>query len=513
MTSFAAIAPAATDAQYDLVVYGGTASGVMTAISAARQGASVALLEPTGHLGGMVTGGLGATDFGRKQYVGGISLEFYERLGKAYNKPIEWYPEPHIAERTLNEMLAETSVSVALNRRLREKTGVTKSANRVASIFTEDGTSWTARIFADCTYEGDLMAQAGVKYTWGREGSDEYDESLAGVRDRTPKHQFKVDVSARGADGKLLPEIQGSGKATSGTADRKVQAYNFRLCMTTNTKNMAPFPKPPAYDPARYEVLARMIEAHVKKHGRPQKVGELMHPFRIQNGKTDTNNNGAFSTDYLGGNWDYPEADYATRQKIWDEHYNYVAGFLYFLGHEERVPKELRDEMNTWGLAADEFTDTNNWPRQLYVREARRMLGEYVMSQHDIQTSRSKTDSIGMGTYNSDSHNVQRIENEQGLAENEGDMQVPVKPYHIPYRSILPKRAQAENLLVPVCLSATHVAYSTVRMEPVYMITGQAAGTAAALAAKKNIALHQVDVPQLQEILRQNRAILRTPAE
>lgn len=504
--SAALAAPAAPE--YDLVVYGGTASGVMTAVSAARQGASVALIEPTGHLGGMVSGGLSATDFGRKEVVGGIAREFYRRLGKVYNEPITWYPEPHVAERVLNEMLKETSVTVILNSRLREKTGVEKDGARVRSITMEDGRTFTAKVFADCGYEGDLMAQAGVTYTWGREGQDEFGESLAGVRERTPKHQFKVDVKARGADGKLLPEIQGTGKGVPGSADRKVQAYNFRLCMTTNRDNMVPFPKPPGYDPSRYELLARMIEAHVEKEGHAPRVRDLMHPFRIKGGKTDTNNNGAFSTDYIGGSWDYPEADYATREKIWQEHYNYIAGFLWFLSHDERVPQELRDEMNRWGLAKDEFTDTNHWPRQLYVREARRMRGEYVMSQADIQTSRTKEDSIGMGSYNSDSHNVQRIENEQGFAENEGDMQVRVEPYEIPYRILLPKRAEAENLLVPVTLSATHVAYSTLRMEPVYMIMGQAAGVAARMAAEKGVPVHDIDVQAMQAVLRASGGVL-----
>ncbi len=496
-------------ADYDLVVYGGTASGVMTAISAARNGATVALIEPTNHLGGMVTGGLGRTDFGNQKVVGGLAREFYERLGKAYGKPMEWLPEPHVAEEVLDEMLGETSVTVVRKSRLREGHGVENNGGRIASITTEDGRKWGAKTFADCSYEGDVMAQAGVKHTWGREGQEEFDESLAGVRERTPKHQFKVDVSARDQDGKLLPDIQGTGREPAGSADKKVQAYNFRLCMTTNTKNMVPFPKPSGYNPERFALLARLIAEQDKTT--PTKVADLMHPAPIQNGKTDTNNNGAFSTDYLGGNWDYPDADYITRENIWKAHYNYVAGFFYFLSHDPQVPERLRNEMKTWGLAKDEFKSTKNWPRQLYVREARRMQGEYVMSQGDIQTSLTKPDSIGMGSYQSDSHNVQRIENERGMAENEGDMQVGVNPYEIPYRVLLPKRDQVENLLVPVCLSATHVAYSTVRMEPVYMIMGQAAGAAAAMAAKSGAAVHEVDMAALQQHLEQNHAVLHMP--
>lgn len=496
---------------YDMVVYGGTAAGVAAAISAAREGASVVLLEPTNHIGGMVTGGLGMTDHGNKKCIGGFSLEFYQRLGKHYNKPIEWYPEPHVAENTLNEMIKEANVPVMYNHRLLENNGVEKDADgRIQTITMENGAKFSGKVFADCSYEGDLMAKSGVKYTWGREGQDEYDEDLAGVRDKTPYHQFKVNVKATDDSGKLLPEIQGKEKGKTGQADKKVQAYNFRLCMTQVKDNMVPFPKPPKYDPARFELLARLIEAHAETT-EPLTVERLMHPGRIQNGKTDTNNNGAFSTDYIGGNWNYPDATYAERQEIWDDHYEYVAGFLYYLANDPRVPQALRDEMNTWGLAKDEFQDTNNWPRQLYVREGRRILGDFVMTQRDIQTSRTKHDSVGMGSYNSDSHNVQRFINDEGFAENEGDMQVRVKPYHIPYRIMLPKKDQVKNLLVPVCLSASHVTYSTVRMEPQYMILGQAAGVAGSMAAKNGSAVQDVDTSALGKRLAELKAVLDLP--
>lgn len=508
ISSLSLAAPEKSPREFDVVVYGGTASGVMTAVSAARQGASVVLLEPGKHLGGMVTGGLSATDAGRNELVGGMARELYVRLGKEYRQRITWYPEPHVAERVINKMIDETSATVLLNTRLREKGGVEKENGRIRSITTEDGSTFRGKVFVDCSYEGDLMAKSGVSYTWGREGVDDFGESLAGVRERTPKHQFNVNVPARREDGTLLPGIQGEDPGVPGSADRKVQAYNYRLCMTTNTANMAPFPKPPGYDPARYELLARLIRETEKQTGKTPNVGNLMHPFRITGGKTDTNNNGAFSTDYIGGNWDYPDADYATREKIRQDHYNYVAGFLYFLANDPSVPESLRAEMNTWGLAKDEFTDNNNWPHQLYVREARRMRGEYVMAQPDIQTSRTKEDTIGMGSYNSDSHNVQRFVNAEGFAENEGDMQVPVKPYEIPYRVLLPKKSEVTNLLVPVCLSATHVAYSTLRMEPVYMIMGQAAGAAAAAAARNDTAVHDVDIAGLQKVLREGGAVL-----
>jgi len=497
---------------FDVVVYGGTASGVATAISATKEGHTVALIEPTQHLGGMVTGGLSGTDFGNKRCIGGFALEFYERLGKHYGTDIEWYAEPHVAERLLNEMIDEEGkrLTVFLGERLREKDGVSMKEGKVASIRTESGRVYTGQVFADCSYEGDLMAQAGVTYTYGREGQDEYGETLAGVREVTPKHQFLVKVKAHDENDKLLPEIQETPKGEPGAADKKVQAYNYRLCMTKKEGNKVPFPKPPGYNPARFKLLANLIQATIEQTGTTPTVGKLMHPLKIQNEKTDTNNNGGFSTDYLGGNWNYPDATYAEREKIVQDHYEYVAGFLYFLGHDESVPQEIRDEMNTWGLAADEFADTNNWPRQLYVREARRMVGDYVMTQHDIQTSLTKVHSIGMGSYNSDSHNVTRIVNAEGFAENEGDMQVRVKPYEIPYRMITPKKKEVRNLLVPVCFSASHVAYSTLRMEPQYMIVGEAAGIAAALAIKDKRDLLDIDMKALKEGLVQRGAVLDT---
>ncbi len=498
---------------YDLVVYGGTASGVATAISGAREGLKVALLEPTKHVGGMVTGGLGRTDFGNKKCVGGLALEFYERLGKHYGEPITWYPEPHVAENTFTTMLEEAKVPVFFEHRLQENDGVTKDGKRISSIKTENGKTFTAKVFADCSYEGDLMAKSGVKYTFGREGVDEYGEDLAGVREVTPKHQFTVQVKARYDDGRLKPLIQDIPKGKPGQADKKIQAYNFRLCMTKKEGNKVPFPKPDNYNPADWDLLADLLVAQEAKNGNPTPVKYLMHPGPIQGEKTDTNNNGAISTDYIGGSYNYPDATYAERDQIWEDHYNYVAGFMYFLANDPRVPQATRDEMNTWGLAADEFKDTNNWPRQLYVREGRRMIGEYVMSQKDIQGERTKEDSIGMGSYNSDSHNVQRNENPEGFAENEGDVQVRVQPYEIPYRMITPKRDQLENLLVPVTFSATHVAYSTLRMEPQYMIIGEAAGVAASLAKASDKPVQDIDTSALTDKLRERKAVLELADE
>lgn len=495
--------------KFDVVVYGGTAAGVATAVAAARQRVSVALLEPGRHLGGMVSGGLGWTDFGKKEVIGGISREFFERVGRHYGEPVTWYFEPHVAEEVFERMVKEANVEVFFNHRLRERTGVRKHGAEIVALVMENGDSFRGKIFADCSYEGDLMAQAKVQYTWGREGIAQYNESLAGVRDHTPKHQFTVSVSAYDANGKLLPEIYGGPKGGVGAADKKVQAYNFRLCMTDNKGNRVTFPRPANYDPNRYELLARMLKAMAEKNGRAPVMKEVMKPDPLPNRKTDTNNNGAFSTDYIGGSWNYPEADYKTREKIWQEHQDYIAGFLYFLANDPHVPVGLQEEVSRWGLAKDEFTDTDNWPHQLYVREARRMVGEYVMKQKDIQAELTKEDVIGMGSYNSDSHNVQRVVTPDGKAvENEGDMQVPVKPYQIPYRILLPKRREATNLLVPVCFSASHVAYSTLRMEPQYMIIGQAAGVAASMAIDKKAAVQDVDIKALIEKLRQQKAVI-----
>ena len=494
---------------FDLLVYGGTAGGVITAVAAAREGLTVALLEPGRHLGGMVSGGLGWTDYGRKEVIGGYSLEFFERVGAKYGRPLEWHFEPHVAEAVFNDLVKEAGVRVFLNHRLREKNGVRKSGTRVTELLAEDGTSFSAKVFADATYEGDLMAQAGVSYTWGREGIKEHNESLAGVRDHTPLHQFRATVSPVDSSGQTLPEIMPRSKDPVGAADKRVQAYNFRLCMTKTLENRVAWPKPAGYRAARYELLARYLPALEKEIGHPLGINDVMKADLLQNGKTDTNNNGAFSTDYIGGSYGYPEGSYAERARIRQAHVDYIQGFLYFLSNDTRVPAALSAEMKEWGLCRDEFVDADHWPYQLYVREARRMVGEYVMSQNDIQTELTKPDAIGMGSYNSDSHNVQRRPTEDGTAvENEGDMQVRVTPYEIPYRVMLPRRTEATNLLVPVCFSATHVAYSTLRMEPQYMIVGHAAGVAAKMAIEGQRAVQDVDPRALAARLKSQRAVL-----
>jgi len=495
---------------FDLVVYGGTAGGVMTAVSAARMGLKVALLEPRRHIGGMVSGGLSHTDVGKREAIGGDALEFYWRAGNHYGLPqylqnFAWYVEPKVAEEILRDMLRQAGVTVLLERRLREKDGVRKTGARVASITVENGEQFTARLFADASYEGDLMAQAGVSFTWGRESSAQYDEPLAGVRSETPLHQFLVDLPADGAE-----IVKGLSREPGepGAADRKVQAYNFRLILSHDPANQVPYPEPAHYDRRRFDLMARLLDAMQRKLGRAQRLGEVFSIGPIPDQKADFNNNGAISTDYIGQSWEYPNAGYRRREEIWRDHEEYTREFVYFLAHDPRVPPSLQKEVNEWGLAKDEFVDNGNFPNQLYIREARRMVGEYVMTQRDIQTDLTKPDAIGMGSYNSDSHNVQRVANRDGFVRNEGDMQVQVKPYQIPYRVLLPKKAEAENLLVPVCVSASHVAYSTLRMEPQYMILGHAAGVAAALAIRGGLAVQDVDTAELTRLLVGQGAIL-----
>lgn len=505
---FAAPATAA-----DLVVYGGTASGVVTAYAAAKEGLHVVLLEPGSHLGGMVTGGLSASDVAYFKIIGGYARDFYREAAAHYevhtlDKHSDWLSEPKVGEAIFNDWVKKAGVEVHFHERLKEHGGVSKSGGNVQSITTEDGKTWQAKVFADCSYEGDLMAQAGVKYVVGREGTEVYNEDLAGVRVDTPKHQFLWKISPYDGKGKLMPEVDPGPMGPNGSGDKKVQTYNFRLILTNDPANRLPWTKPKGYDASRFALLAKYLGEWKEHMNREVRLGDVMNPVAIPNKEADFNNNGAFSTDYIGKSWTYPDAGYGDRKKIWDAHLLYTKSFLWFLASDPRVPKPLQDEVNTWGRAKDEFIDTDGWPNQLYIREGRRMVGMYVMKQSDLQTQRTKPDSIAMGSYNSDSHNIQRVAMPDGSVRNEGDVQVSVQPYEIAFGTILPMKSQTENLLVPVCLSASHVAYSSVRMEPQYMMMGQAAGVTAALAIKGKTAVQDVSIAALQEKLRSQKAIL-----
>jgi len=514
----ASVCASASNRHADLVVYGGTASGVMTAYSAAREGLRVVLLEPGAHLGGMVTGGLSATDLGHYTIIGGYARDFYLKAAAHYgvqnlDSPANWLSEPHVDEDLFRAMLNDAGVTVYFHEQLRETNGVTRAGKRIVSIATSDGTQWPAKVFADCTYEGNLMAQSEVAYTWGRESSQEFGESLAGVTGHKSEHRFSWPLSAYDEEHRLLPEIDPGPLAAPGSGDRKVQSYNFRLILTNDPANRLPFPRPEGYDRTRFALFERYLNQLQEQLGRAPHLTDIFNPVMIPNHKADFNNNGPFSTDYIGHSWDYPEASYARKAAIWQEHLLYIQSLLYFVSQDSSVPASLREEVNEWGLPKDEFADTDHWPRQLYIREGRRMVGEYVMRQADLQTDRTKADSIGMGSYNSDSHNVQRVAMPDGTVQNEGNVEVAVEPYEIPYRSITPKRAESENLLVPVCLSATHAAYSSVRMEPQYMIVGQAAGVAASLAVRHHKLIQDVPIPKLQQKLRKHGAVLHLNQE
>ena len=518
IASTATLSANAAPAPTDLVVYGGTASGVVTAYAAAKEGLHVVLLEPGSHLGGMVTGGLSASDVAHFQIIGGYARDFYREAAAHYgvhtlNKHADWLSEPKVGEAIFNEWLKAAGVEVHLHERLKERRGVAMSGLHVTSITTEDGNVWSAKVFSDCSYEGDLMAQAGVKYTVGREGTEVYNEDLAGVRVDTPKHQFLWKISPYNEKGKLMPEVDPGPMGANGSGDKKVQTYNFRLILTNDPANRLPWTKPDTYNGAQFELLAKYLSQWKDHMNREPRLGDVMNPVAIPNKEADFNNNGAFSTDYIGRSWTYPDVSYAERKKIWDAHLLYTKSFVWFLASDPRVPKPLQDEVKTWGRAKDEFVDSDGWPNQLYIREGRRMVGMYVMKQSDLQTNRTKPDSIAMGSYNSDSHNIQRVAMPDGSVRNEGDVQVSVKPYEIAFGTILPMKSQTDNLLVPVCLSASHVAYSSVRMEPQYMMMGQAAGVTAALAIKGKTAVQDVNVGTLQQKLRSQKAILHIEQE
>ena len=491
----------------DIVVYGGSAAGVSAACTSARLGKSTVVAEFGRHIGGLTSGGLGMTDIGNKAAIGGFSRDYYKRLGKHYGKNEAWTFEPSVAERELRALLNEWKVPVKFGQRLAH---VKKDGARITEIAMEDGTIYRGKMFIDATYEGDLMAKAGVKYLVGREANDRFDETLNGVRAKTPSHQFTVPVDPYVTPGDpksgLLPLISSEPLGTPGAGDASVQAYNFRLCLTNKADNRKPIEPPPGYDAKRFEVLGRYCEALVAAGKKPT-LKTFLKIDMVTPEKTDINNNGAVSTDFIGMNFDYPEANYATREKIWKEHENYIRGLLTFLATDPRVPEDVRRDMGEWGLPKDEFQDTGGWPHQMYVREARRMLSDYVMTERVCRQVEQFDDAVGLGAYNMDSHNCRRIVRD-GRVENEGDVQVGVKPYPISYRSIVPKQAECENLFVPVCLSATHIAYGSIRMEPVFMIMGESSAVAAVIAINDKVPVQRVQYAKLKTQLLKDGQVL-----
>jgi hypothetical protein len=477
-------------------------------VQAGRAGQKVVLTEFGGHLGGMTSGGLSQTDIGNKAAIGGIAREFYQRMGRHYGSNEVWKLEPHVAEEVFNDMTREAGVPVYFHARL---ASVKMKNARVAEIQMEDGRIFRAKMFIDASYEGDLMARAGVSYFVGREANSTYQETLEGIRAVTPKHQFIVAVDSwlRPQDpaSGLLPWIQDQSPGTAGEGDRSIQAYNFRLCLTQNATNRLPIEPPSDYDPAKYELLGRYLAALVAA-GKTPSLGQLMNIQSMPNGKTDMNNNGGFSTDFIGGNYGYPDGSYAERARIWKAHEDYTRGFLRFLATDPRVPAAVRVEMQSWGLCKDEFKDTGGWPNQLYIREARRMISDYVMTENNCRHSLAVPDAIGLAAYTMDSHNCRRIARE-GRVENEGDVQAGgFPPYQISFRALRPRQNECQNLLVPVCLSASHIAYGSIRMEPVFMVLGQSAAMAAALAIEENVPVQKIDCAELRRRLVAARQVL-----
>ncbi len=488
----------------DICVYGGSSAGVIAAYTAKKLGKSVIVIEPGKHLGGLTSGGLGFTDIGNKYAVSGLARDFYRRIGNHYGKFEQWIFEPHVAENIYKEYVRQGNVNVLFDHRItaaRTKDGyiqeitIENSTNPVAAT----NQIIRAKMFIDCSYEGDLMAKAGVSYFVGREANDQYNETYNGVQVKD-KHQFADGIDPYKIAGKpesgLLWGISNEAVLPQGSGDKKVQAYNFRICLSRDPKNLIPITKPEDYDSTRYELLIRMLE---KEPNRPFNL--ILKPDLMPNEKTDINNNGPFSTDMIGMNYDYPEASYDQRAKITKEHENYIKGLLYFIGHSGRLPIPLREEMLKWGYPKDEYADNGHWSHQMYVREARRMVGAYVMTQANCEGKEKVSDGVGMAAYTMDSHNTSRIVI-NGMVKNEGDVQVGgFPPYPISYRSLIPKASDCKNLFVPVCLSATHIAYGSIRMEPVFMVLGQSSATAAVQAIDRKVSVQEVDVQTLQKKL------------
>ena len=537
---FAAVATSRA-AEYDVVVYGGTAAGVMAAMQVKAMGRSVIIVGPDEHLGGLTSGGLGWTDTGNKAVIGGRAREFYHRVWRHYDgadawrwqKKSEygntgqgtpaidgaqrtmWIFEPSVAEKIFEDLVRESQIPVVRAEWLDRARGVKKTGSRILAITMHSGKTYAGKMFIDATYEGDLLAAAGVAYHVGREANSVYGEQHNGVQTGVLHHRHHFGVLPEKispyvvpgvAQSGVLPRVSAEPPGVFGEGDRRVQAYCYRMCLTDVAENRIPFAKPAGYDPQQYELLARIYAA-----GWTETFGKF---DPIPNHKTDTNNHGPFSTDNIGMNYDYPEATYERRRAILEEHERYQKGWLYFITTDPRVPAAVRAKLGKFGLPKDEFKDHGGWSHQIYVREARRMVGSFVMTENELRKTRPTPESVGMGSYTIDSHNVQRYITPAGHVQNEGDIGTPTKgPYEIAYGSLVPQRGQVGNLLVPVCLSSSHIAFGSIRMEPVFMILGQSAATAAVLAIEAQIEVQDVPYPKLRERLLQDGQVLSYTAK
>lgn len=520
---------------HDIVIYGGTSAAVIAAVQAKKMGKSVVIVSPDKHLGGLSSGGLGWTDTGNKAVIGGLARDFYHRIWKEYQEPgtwkfqkpeeyggkgqgtaaidgenrTMWIFEPGVAEKVFNDYVSEFDIRVDREEWLDRENGVEMKDGKIVSITTLSGKKYPGTVFMDTTYEGDLLAAAGIDYHVGREANSVYGEEWNGVQTGVLHHGHHFGgldpispyVDPDDPSSGVLPRISTADPGEKGKGDHRVQAYCFRMCLTNDPENRIPFPKPEGYDPDQYELLLRIFDA-----GWRSTFGKF---DPIPNHKTDTNNHGPFSTDNIGYNYEYPEASYEKRREIIAEHETYQKGLMYFVSNDPRVPEEVRTEMATWGLPKDEFTDNGNWSHQLYIREARRMVGDHVMTGPQLRKLEPTPDSVGMGSYTIDSHNVQRYITPEGYVQNEGDIGVSTRgPYEIAYGSLVPKKEQCENLFVPVAVSASHIAYGSIRMEPVFMILGQSAATAAALAIDGGTAVQEVVYSDLKPLLEREGQIL-----
>lgn len=510
----------------DLVIYGGTSAAVTCALQASEMGHSVIMVSPDKHLGGMSSSGLGFTDTGNKEVIGGLARRFYQLIYEHYedssawrwqnksdygnvgqgnpaidgDKRTMWIFEPLAAEESFERMIAGPNIRIMRNEWLDRDSGVIMRKGKILAIKTLSGKYISGKVFVDATYEGDLMASAGVSYTVGREACSEYNEKWNGVQAGVfhHGHWFRDKIDPYVIPGKpesgLLKGISADKPGPNCSGDKKVQAYCYRLCLTKNPLNKIPIKRPEGYDSSRYELLVRLSD---------KRWDEFFAKYDpIPNLKTDVNNHGPVSYDNIGMNWDYPEASYERRREIIKDHITYQKGILYFMRTDKRLPSRVRDEMNKWGYSADEFSDNDNWPYNIYVREARRMKGSYVMTENDIMSNRQVPDPVAMGSYTMDSHNIQRYVTDEGYVQNEGDLGVePPKPYQISLGAILPRAGECNNLLVPVCVSATHIAFGSIRMEPVFMSLGQVAGTLASLSVEHDVPVSGIPYSKLKERL------------
>ncbi len=494
----------------DVCVYGGTAAGVIAAYTAKKYGKSVLLIEPGKMLGGMTTGGLGQTDIGNKQAITGLSRQFYQKVGKKYGVDEQWTFEPHVAEEVLDEYIKLGNVQVLYEKQVSK---VNKKGQVIQSILVkhpENKEAATvvinAKEFIDCTYEGDLLAAAGVSFVVGREDNERYNETLNGFQlpayfKQSGKHQFPDGVDPYKTPGVpssgLLYGISTDKVKPTGSGDNKVQTYNFRICLTDSVENSIPITRPADYDPTRYELLVRLFTAQPNM----RKINDYFIWSLMPNRKTDINNRGGFSTDMIGENYGWAEGSFEQRKKIFDNHLSYTKGLLYFVKTDKRVPEQIQQYVNRWGYPKDEYKAFGNFTPQLYVREGRRMVGEYVMTEHNCLGKEKVTDGVGQAAYTMDSHNIQRMVVDR-MVKNEGNVEVGnFPPYPVSYRSLTPKRSECTNLLVPVCLSSSHIAYGSIRMEPVFMVLGQSSALAACMAIDEKVPVQNINISKLQHLL------------